>query len=215
LIGSPLTERKMYVPTAFEETDQSKLHEFIEAHSFGLLVSSHENEPFATHLPFLLERDAGQHGSLVGHLARANPQWRDLEGQQVLVVFSGPHAYVSPTWYEAENVVPTWNYVAVHAYGRCRLVEDSDALARILTATVGTYERLMPNPWGIDTRTEFFQKFVRAVVGFRVEISRLEGKWKLNQNHPPERREKVIRVLERSEDQDAREIARLMTERPG
>src|SRR5215468_11069944 len=81
-----------------------RFHDFIEAHAFGLLLSTHDGEPFATHLPFLLERDAGQHGTLVGHLARANPQWRDLEGQQVLVVFSGPHAYFSPTWYEAENV---------------------------------------------------------------------------------------------------------------
>src|SRR4051794_14312849 len=112
----------MFIPTAFNESDQNKLHKFIQAHSFGLLISTHQNEPFATHLPLLLERDVGPHGCLVGHMARANPQWHDLEGQQALVVFSGPHAYISPTWYEAANVVPTWNYVAVHAYGICRLV---------------------------------------------------------------------------------------------
>ena len=118
----------MYIPAAFQQTDKTKLHDFIEANSFGLLVSTHGGEPFATHLPFLLERDAGPHGCLVGHVARANPQWHGLDGQTVLAVFSGPHAYVSPTWYEAENVVPTWNYVAVHAYGPCRLVEDPDRL---------------------------------------------------------------------------------------
>jgi transcriptional regulator len=200
----------MYIPTAFEVKDQARLHDFIEAHSFGLLVSTHLGEPFATHLPFLLQRDAGPHGTLVAHLARANPHWHDLEGRPVLAVFSGPHAYVSPTWYESENVVPTWNYVAVHAYGTARLVDDPDALARILTATVDTYEQSMPQPWSIDTGTDFFHKFARGVVGIRIEIGRLEGKWKLNQNHPRERREKVIRVLEQSADLEAREIARLM-----
>jgi transcriptional regulator len=198
----------MYVPTAFEETDQAKLHAFIKAHSFGLLVSTHRGEPFATHLPFLLERD----GSLAGHMARANPQWQDLDGQQVLVVFSGPHAYVSPSWYEADNVVPTWNYVAVHAYGTLRLVEDVPGLTRILAASVETFEGSLPNPWLLDTASDFFQRFVRGVVGFRIEVTRLEGKWKLNQNHPRERRERVVRVLEKAEDPDAREIARLMTE---
>lgn len=203
----------MYIPTAFAETDPGKLFAFIEAHSFGLLVSTHHGEPFASHLPFLLERGAGPHGTLVGHVARANPQWHDLDGQQVLAVFSGPHAYISPTWYEAEDVVPTWNYVAVHAYGTFRLVEDVGVLAGILAATVGTYERSLPNPWPLDADTDFFRRMVRAVVGFRVEINRLEGKWKLNQNHPPQRREKVARVLEQSRDPDAKEIARLMVER--
>ena len=98
----------MYVPPAFAETDKGKLYDFIEAHAFGLLVSTHGGEPFATHLPFLLERDAGPHGRLVGHLARANLQWQGLDGRPVLAVFSGPHAYVSPSWYEADDVVPTW-----------------------------------------------------------------------------------------------------------
>jgi transcriptional regulator len=202
----------MYVPTAFAETDQGKLHEFIAANSFGLLVSAQGGEPFATHLPFLLDRDAGPHGTLTGHMARANPHWHGLDGRQVLAVFSGPHAYVSPTWYESEDVVPTWNYVAVHAYGICRVVDDFEALAGILAATVATYERPMPSPWSTDQGSEFFRKKARAVVGFRVEIGRLEGKWKLNQNHPREWRERVIRVLERSEDRDAREVARLMRE---
>jgi transcriptional regulator len=202
----------MYTPSPFLETDQGRLHDFIVAYSFGLLVSTHQGVPFATHLPLLLERDAGPHGTLLGHMARANPHWEDLEGRTVLAVFSGPHAYVSPTWYEAKNVVPTWNYVAVHAYGACRLVQDTEALTGILARTVATYERPMPEPWTLDTGTDFFRKMARAVVGFRIEVSRLEGKWKLNQNHPQERRERVIRVLERSEDQDAKAIARLMAE---
>jgi transcriptional regulator len=139
-----------------------------------------------------------------------NPDWHDLDGTEVLAIFSGPHAYISPTWYESENVVPTWNYVAVHAYGKCRLVDDDDGLTRILTAAVATFERSMPAPWSIDTTGEFFHRFVGAVVGFRIEIHGLQGKWKLNQNHSAERREKVMRTLEKSASEDAREIARLM-----
>jgi transcriptional regulator len=202
----------MYIPTAFAETDTKKLHDFIESNSFGLLVSTHAGEPFATHLPILLDREVGPHGRLVGHMAKANPHWRDLDGRQVLVVFSGPHAYVSPSWYEADNVVPTWNYVAVHAYGEARLVEDPTDLTAILTAMVAKYERPRPKPWSLDSAGDYFQKLVRAVVGFRIEIGRLEGKWKLNQNHPPERREKVIRALEKSADPDVKEMARLMAE---
>src|SRR5262245_52454200 len=102
----------MYIPSAFAQADPAELFAFMESYSFALLVSTHEGEPFGTHIPLLLERDTGPHGTLVGHMARANPHWRGLDGQPVLAVFSGPHAYVSPTWYESENVVPTWHYVA-------------------------------------------------------------------------------------------------------
>ena len=110
----------MYIPAAFVESDPTALHGFIEQHSFGLLVSQLDGQPFASHLPFLLDRAAGTQGTLIGHMARANPQWRQSDGQTALVIFSGPHAYISPTWYEADQVVPTWNYAAVHAYGKMR-----------------------------------------------------------------------------------------------
>jgi transcriptional regulator len=202
----------MYIPAHFAVTDKARLHDFIEAHAFGLLVSTEGGVPVATHLPFLLERDAGPHGTLVAHLARGNPQWHDLDGREVLVVFSGPHAYISPSWYESEHVVPTWNYTAVHAYGTCQLVHEPDEVASILTATVNTFERNLPVPWTLDAGSEFIGRLARGIVGFRIAISRIEGKWKLNQNHPPERREKVMRVLAASDDPDAREIARLMQE---
>jgi transcriptional regulator len=205
----------MYIPSAFQETAQDKLHGFIEANPFGLLISTHDGEPFATHLPFLLERGGGPHGRLVGHMARANPQWRGLDGEQALAVFSGPHAYVSPSWYEAEDVVPTWNYVAVHAYGAFRLVDGPEAVQEIVLASVAAFDRSTPTPWTLDIRTGYFEKMIRGIVGFRIEIERLEGKWKLNQNHPRERREKVVRALEQSTDQGEREIARLMDEMLG
>jgi len=202
----------MYIPTVFRVEDRERLHDFMEAHSFALLISTLDGVPFATHLPLLLERNAGPHGCLVGHIARANPQWRQLHGQQVLVVFAGPHTYVSPTWYEDDNVVPTWNYAAVHAYGTCSVIDDPEAVMRAVASLVAIYEGTRPQPWPFDPSSAFAQSRVGAIVGFRVEISRLEGKWKLNQNQPQERRDRVARVLAQSTDPDARAIARLMTE---
>jgi transcriptional regulator len=200
----------MYVPPHFAETDRVTLHEFIERHSFGLLVSQVDGEPFATHLPLLLDRTAEPHGTLVGHMARANPQWKELARQTALAVFSGPHSYVSPSWYEAENVVPTWNYVAVHAYGRVRLVEDRDTLLDIVRRSVAVYEADKPRPWALGGSSTFADRLLGQIVGFRIEIDRLEGKWKLSQNHPAERRKKVIRAFEVQGGEDAMALAGMM-----
>ncbi|HEX4608199.1 MAG TPA: FMN-binding negative transcriptional regulator [Urbifossiella sp.] len=204
----------MYVPPHFAQTDPAVLHDFIEAHSFGLLVSRHGGEPFATHLPFLLDRAAGPHGTLVGHVARANPQWYDLADSPALAVFSGPHAYVSPTWYEAGPAVPTWNYIAVHATGRAELVEDRDELLAIVRRSVDVYEAGMPRPWRLDVGSTYVDRLLAQIVGFRLVIDRLEGKWKLNQNHPPERRAKVVRALEAAGGENAIGIAAAMRHTP-
>jgi len=201
----------MYIPSAFAESDLSKLHEFIERNSFGLPVSQVDGEPFASHLPILLDRHAGSHGTLIGHMARANPQWHHAQGQTVLAIFSGPHAYISPTWYEAENVVPTWNYVAVHAYGTMQAIEEPAALLKIVSYFVTVYEASMPQPWTLGDPTEFLDRLVRQIVGFRIEITKIEGKWKLNQNQPAERREKVIQVLQNRPDDDSQQIAAMMS----
>lgn len=199
----------MYVPASFRVSDPIELHAFMRSYSFATLVTHGENGLTATHLPVLLDAEAGPHGHLLGHVARANPQWRDAEGE-ALVVFSGPHAYVSPTWYETPGTVPTWNYVAVHAYGVLRLVDDRDALHDILTRSVAAYERSMPRPWSYDRSDPDVEKLLPAIVGFRIEITRLEGKWKLNQNHPEPRRRKVIAALEARPDENSRAVAALM-----
>jgi len=200
----------MYVPAHFAESDPVKLHDFIEEHSFGLLVSRVDGLPFASHLPFLLDREAGAHGLLIGHMARANPQWRELAGPPALAVFGGPHAYISPRWYEADSVVPTWNYVAVHATGPVELVEDSGALLEIVQRSVALYEAGMPRPWTLDTSGPFVDRLLPQIVGFRITIETIEGKWKLNQNHPVERRERVIRALQERGGEDNLGIAALM-----
>jgi transcriptional regulator len=200
----------MYIPPAFLESNLNTLHAFIERFSFGLLVSQVDQHPFATHLPFLLERDAGPKGTLIGHTAKANLQCHRAGDQMVMAVFSGPHVYVSPTWYQSDNVVPTWNYVAVHAYGRLKLIEDPAALTDIVKRTVAFYERTMPQPWQFDDTSNFAQRMLTQIVGFRIEIETLEGKWKLNQNQPVDRREKVIKALQQRADENSTEVAMLM-----
>jgi transcriptional regulator len=203
----------MYIPAAFAETDLTKLHDFIEQNSFGLLVSQVDGVAFATHLPFLLERTTGPHGTLIGHVARANPQWQQAGGQTALAIFSGPHAYVSPTWYDAEPVVPTWNYAAVHAYGRVQIIEDESSLLNIVQEMVRVYEQSMPQPWSFDSASKFVTRLLAQIVGFRMEIETIEGKFKLNQNHPVERRQKVVRALQERGDENALAVAAMMQAR--
>jgi transcriptional regulator len=203
----------MYIPDAFLETDLTTLHDFIEQHSFGLLASQVDGLPFATHLPFLLERQSGKNGCLIGHIARANPQWNQISQQTALAIFSGPHAYISPTWYEAEHVVPTWNYIAVHVYGRAEVIEGQAELLDILQRSVSVYEGSMPRPWSFDGNATFVERLLAQIVGFRVAIDKIEGKWKLNQNHPVERRKKVIRVLTDRGGEDSLAIATSMQKR--
>lgn len=200
----------MYVPPSFNVTDLVSLHDFIEQHSFGILVTPDNGSPFASHLPFLLDRRTGPYGMLIGHIARANRQWRQGDMPEVMVVFSGPHAYISPTWYESELVVPTWNYMAVHAHGRLTWTEEPSTLREIVESSVSTYERTQPNPWKLTAPDDFIDKLLQQIVGFRIEITRLEGKWKLNQNHPLERREKVIRALRQRHDDNSQSIAAAM-----
>src|SRR5262245_55909545 len=156
----------MYIPVAFAETDTGQLHEFMWRHSFATLVTNGEAGLFAGHLPMLLDAEAGTKGYLLGHMARANRQWRDVRGE-ALAVFYGPHAYVSPSWYEEAGTVPTWNYVAVHAYGSFRIVEDRDGLLEILRRSVLTYEGPRPEPWAFDESGPHVEKLLKAIVGFR------------------------------------------------
>jgi transcriptional regulator len=198
----------MYLPAHFNQPDLPTLHAFMKRYSFAVLCSVDESgTPFASHLPLLFDPDAGSHGSLIGHVAKANPQWKHADGHSVLAVFSGPHAFVSPAWYEAENVVPTWNYLAVHATGTFRAVHEPEELLRIVADLVDVYESGRPQPWRLDPSSEYTQRMLKGIVGFRIEITRLEGKWKLNQNHPPERRAKVIRALREQGGPDALAIA--------
>jgi transcriptional regulator len=206
----------MYIPPPFAVAELAELHAAIERYSFATLVSRGSDELVASHLPLLLDRSAGTQGTLWGHFARANPQWQqavaDFDSRpEVLVVFSGPHAYISPTWYQTERTVPTWNYVAVHAYGPLEVVDDEPTVLDLLHRTVEHYEAGQPKPWRLaDQPAEFIAQLARQIVAFQIPIRRLEGKWKLNQNHPAERRERVAAQLANAASDDEREIASMM-----
>lgn len=203
----------MYTPAAFSEHDPAKLHDFIQSHGFATLVTHGDGGMVASHLPLLLDADAGSAGHLLGHMARANPQWRSVVGE-ALAVFHGPHVYISPAWYESRGTVPTWNYAVVHAYGDVHLVEDEHGLLDILRRSVTAYEGARPEPWSFDESAPHVEGLLKAIVGFRIEITRLEGKWKLSQNHPEERRRRVVRSLEAQADDDSQAIAEMMQETP-
>lgn len=199
----------MYIPAAFRESDLGRLHECMDQHSFAILTSNGPNGLIATHLPLILDRTQGPFGTLRGHFAKANEQAMEI-GSAVLAVFSGPHAYISPTWYQSPDTVPTWNYVAVHAYGTMRPVEDFAALGQMLQALVQKYESTRANPWPFDPDTSFHQSMMKGIIGFEIEITQLEGKWKLNQNHPEERRRRVVAALNEAGGHDQNEVARMM-----
>lgn len=200
----------MYTPNSFRQDDSDALFGLIERHSFAALVSEAGGELTASHLPLLVDRAAGDVGYLLGHMARANPQWRELAGQDVLAIFSGPHAYVSPTWYGASPMVPTWNYLAVHVYGRFEPIEEDDELLDLLQQTVTKYESPQPRPWTFADDDPYVEKLLKGIVGFRIEIDRIEGKWKLGQNHSAEVRKSAAEQLVKQRDEDSQAIGRLM-----
>ncbi|HET7627671.1 MAG TPA: FMN-binding negative transcriptional regulator [Bacillales bacterium] len=199
----------MYLPRHFKVADEDVLLSFIEEHSFGVLFSNHDGRPEATHLPFLVDRESG---CLLAHFAKANPQWRDIWDQEVLAVFQGPHHYVSSSWYETNRSVPTWDYVTVHVRGRLERVSDTEEMMEIMNRMVSFYES-PESAYHIDeTNERYIERMLGGVVGFRLRIDELEGKWKLNQNHPKERRERVAHELEKIGSEDALALARMMRE---
>jgi transcriptional regulator len=203
----------MYIPEHFREDDTATLQAFIREHSFGALVTRGDDAPFATHMPFLFDAGRGVYGMLQAHMARANPQWRAFASEQeALVIFQGPHAYISPSWYEAALSVPTWNYAVVHAYGIPRIIEDSQLLYNQLKTLIEIHEAQFEQPWTFELPQDYIEKMMRGVVGFTLEITRLEGKFKMSQNRTPAEREKVIAALQ-DEHKDVAEIMIELKER--
>lgn len=194
----------MYTPKHFTVADRAALDGVIRANPFGLLVGELDGLPFGTHLPFLLDGDR-----LLSHFARGNPHWEVIDGQaEMLAVFSGPHAYVSPRWYESEQAVPTWNYVAVHVYGAPRVIDDPGQVRELLDRLVAEYEG---DAWSLDNQDAgFTDRMSRGIVAFEMPIEHIEGKFKLSQNRPDEDRQRVIAEFEKSGDSENAELARLM-----
>jgi transcriptional regulator len=197
----------MYIPKHFKINDTNQLYDFIEENSFATLVSEHDGGPYATHIPLTLDRESGV---LYGHFARPNGQWKDMSDKEVLVIFHGPHSYISPSWYETHDAVPTWNYTAVHVYGQTVMIEDNNELMRRLDDLVKKYEGPNSSYQLENVDPSYVTGLAKGIVGFKINITKIEGKMKLSQNHPEERRKLVIQQLEQSGAEGSKKIAKLM-----
>lgn len=198
----------MYTPAHFNQNDPQVVQTLIDANNFGTLISMLDGRPFATHLPFIYDPDRSV---LQAHMARANPHWQNLETVEgeVLVIFQGPHAYVSPSLY-SDPGVPTWNYAVVHIYGRFSILEQASDHRYVMEKLTAQHESQRSQPWGADFDSSMVQRMIRATVAFEIAITELQGKFKLSQNRSQTDRENVIEALETDGGDDAIGLAELM-----
>jgi transcriptional regulator len=206
----------MYTPKAFEVTDLPLLHAAMKQSELATLVTNTTHGLVATHLPLMLDVTRGEYGTLTGHVSRANLQWRESDPEaEALIIFLGLDSYVSPNWYPAKQetgrVVPTWNYAAIHAYGRVTFFEDTERLRAVVTELTQKHEASFPAPWQVsDAPATYIDSQLKAIVGFECQITRLEGKQKFNQNRSVEDRLGVIEGLLELQDERKRQVAELM-----
>jgi len=197
----------MYIPPFNRVDDHDRILTFIADYGFATVISADGGNLVASHLPVLLDSSDGEWGTLRSHMARANPQWRHFEsGNEVLCIFHGPHAYISPSWYAMQHTVPTWNYGAVHVYGTPKLVDEA-ALRQIVLDTTERYESGMVVPWQIPLTESEIGKMLKAIVGFSIAITRVEAKFKLGQNRSTEDQEKMLKSLQVSTRRGDNELA--------
>lgn len=205
----------MYLPQSFAEHDATRVHDFIEAHPLGTLVTS-ANGLYATHLPLLVDRE---NNLLEGHIARANPHHRDMPADSdALVIFNGPDAYITPEWYASKKehgrVVPTWNYVAVHVYGRVTFIDDTAYLRRMVESLTARHEASRAHPWQVsDAPADYVENQLKAIVGVRFAITRMEGKWKMSQNRTAADVESVVEGLAGAPSEMEREVGSIVASR--
>lgn len=204
----------MYIPASNRISDKAMLHSFMRQYNFAVLMSTPSASgslPFATHLPFLLDETRGLHGTLLCHMARANPHWKMFDGTSpALVVFTGPHTYISPSWYVDQVTVPTWNYTAVHAYGVPQVIHEPAILRPIVDMLTDLHETAVGSTWDRSLAEVDMDADLKAIVGIEIPLTRLEGKFKLNQNRSEEDRRSVIGALEQSADPMHRDVAAMM-----
>jgi transcriptional regulator len=205
----------MYLPAHFEENRVDVLHALMSEHPFATLVTQGDEGLTANHLPLHLEPGIGPFGALQGHVARANPVWRQSADSDVLVIFHGPQTYVTPSWYETKRehgrAVPTWNYVVVHARGRLRAIDEPVWVREQLEMLVTHHEDGFDEPWEIDDAPpDYIDKMLTAIVGIEIVIGELRGKWKISQNQPPANRAGVVAGLREQETDAASQIADLV-----
>jgi transcriptional regulator len=201
----------LYIPEYFRVHNHEDAVAFMRANPFAILISTTDAGPFATHLP-LFVRTAEEKIILRGHVAKANPHWRYLEQQaQCLTIFHGPHSYISPSNYAARESVPTWNYGAVHLYGNAQIFSSPDALQGILGDLIQTFEPAYASQWA-SLDEAYRERMLRQIVGFEIEVTKMEAKFKLGQNRAREEQANMIASLEKAADTAVSGIARLMRE---
>lgn len=197
----------MYVPKQFQNNDASTIKAFIKQNSFGILISQSDNKMLATHIPLEF---SGDETKLIGHISRANTQWKKFNSlSEVLAIFTGPHAYISSSWYDHENV-PTWNYIAVHVYGKIEIIEG-EQLYQSLKRMVDKYESGSARPVSIEKMSpDYVRKSIQGIVGFQITITAIEAAYKLSQNRDQKNYKNIIHELEKREDHSSLQIAEEM-----
>ena len=200
----------VYRPRSFAPRDRAQTLRLIAEHPFATLITPGDPEPYLTHLPLELAADRGPAGTLLGHMARANPHWRHFGNGSSIAVFNGPHAYVSPSWYaEPATAVPTWNYAVAHVHGTAELMDEDEKRA-LLGDLVARYEGSRSRPWRLQLEGAALEAMLGAIVGFRLRIERIDAKFKLSQNRSVEDRERVIGALHAEHRADATATASWM-----
>jgi len=208
----------MYTPKDFIANNPVFLNAAMQQSGLATLITNTAAGLIATHLPLLLDEDRGEHGTLIGHVSRANMQWRESDpNADALIIFSGPDTYVTPSWYPAKQdtgrVVPTWNYSAIHAYGRVEFFEDTERLRDIVTRLTNKFEAAFAKPWQVtDAPANYIDGQLKAIVGFEMPIARIEGKLKFNQNRSAADRGGVVQGLRELGQEHKTEVAVLMEE---
>jgi transcriptional regulator len=201
----------LYLPDAFAPAERAAAARLMHDHPFATLVTPASPEPWVSHVPLLLQPSCEPHGTLIGHVARANAHWRHLAGAESIAIFHGPHAYVSPSWYgDPAAMVPTWNYATVHAHGAVDVVDDATESRRILEALVHRFEAHRDAPWELAMPESRVASLVGAIVAFRMRIRRVDAKFKLSQNRTRADRARVIAALEGESHPEADATARWM-----
>ena len=201
---------QLYIPKQYIINDEEEMFDIIEQNGFATLFSIHEGKPYATHLPLTLDR---KKRVLHGHFARPNKQWQDAGNQELLAVFQGPHCYISSSWYETNEAVPTWNYVAVHVYGTLKTITDNREIKHSLNKLVEQYEKADSTYSMSKVSETYLNTLNKGIVAFTIQIDKIEGAAKLSQHHSTERKLAVIKQLEQNPRENEQAIAKLMRDK--
>lgn len=204
----------MYIPEYFKNKDLEEVKDFLQQNSFGILITNKDNKSWGTHIPLELEKDALGKEVLYGHISKANPQWKHFkEAGEILAIFSGPHAYVSSSWYNQENV-PTWNYIAVHIYGELVVLEEEELLFSI-KKLVNKYEANSANPVKVEEMSESTLRQLKGIIGFKIHIKEIQAAYKLSQNRDTEDYHNITKELDKTEDILSQRTSKIMKQKRG